>query len=384
MFTDRRAGEPILIADDSRRDTDSCVVIHGTEAESPPRETAFGFYYTPRAYAFPPLAPSISVNPPVLAEPYALELWAEKSTMNDILEPLAPRHNVTLVTGVVGELSATHRLWHVQRVLAHRKPTRILYVSEHDPAGDRMPVSVARKIEYLLRRDGLQDLDIRLNPLVLTRKQGEHYRLPRIPIKDFDKGKRNFEERRGEGAVELDVLEALHCGELGRIVEATIAGYREPTRRAERENVAIAAAARDAVREVRAAVLAEFESEITALRAAFDAMLAEIEVNPQALAVIAEQSAERSRAHVDAIAARAAAFRKLASDLYARMEAEIQDRVPAADEFDWAIPRDANESGDPLFDSTRDYLGQIDRFKHQLGQPTTWRGRQAKPERRSL
>jgi hypothetical protein len=40
--------------------------------------------------------------------------------------------------------------------------TRILYISDFDPAGAHMPVSVARKIEYLLRRDG-HDLDIRLD-----------------------------------------------------------------------------------------------------------------------------------------------------------------------------------------------------------------------------
>ena len=40
--------------------------------------------------------------------------------------------------------------------------------------------------------------------------------------KESDKGKARFEAQHGAGAVELDALEALHPGELRRIVEAAI------------------------------------------------------------------------------------------------------------------------------------------------------------------
>ena len=286
---------------------------------------------------------------------------------------MARRRNVTLVTGL-GELSFTH----VERVLLHRKPTRILYISDHDPAGDHMPVSVARKIEYLLRRDG-HDLDVRLDPLVLTREQVERYRLPRIPIKDSDKRKRNFEARHGdEGAVELDALEALHPGELARIVEAAIDRYREPTQQAARENNAVSHDVWVEVIEARDAVLAEFEAEIAAMRGGFEAAQAQIEVDQQALAAIAEQAVERSRAHVEAINARVAAFYERANDLWARITAEMRDRIPTADEFEWASPTVADEGDEPLFDSKRGYLDQIERYKRHLGQPTTWRRRPAK------
>jgi hypothetical protein len=73
----------------------------------------------------------------------------EKSTMNDILLPLARKLDVTLISGV-GELSITHCLALARRVREHGRRTRILYASDHDPAGQGMPVSVARKIEYFL------------------------------------------------------------------------------------------------------------------------------------------------------------------------------------------------------------------------------------------
>jgi hypothetical protein len=48
-----------------------------------------------------------------------------------------------------------------------------------------------------------------LTPLALTLAQVQQYRLPRIPIKESDRRKPGFEDTYGEGAVELDALEAL-------------------------------------------------------------------------------------------------------------------------------------------------------------------------------
>ena len=238
-FTDRRAGEPVFVAEDKDDKPDRGAMIGGYGAwlDDPPKEAAFFVQYFPKRFELPEL-PDAYVAVPEFGEPYALEVWCEKSTVNDILEPQAQRLNFTLITGL-GELSWTHCLWHVRRVLAHGKKTRILYISDFDPAGNRMPTSVARKIEILLRRDG-HDLDIRLDPILLTREQVERYRLPRIPIKSSDAGKKDFEDRFGEGAVELDALEAIHPGELARIVEAEVAFYRRPTRQAKGDNLALA------------------------------------------------------------------------------------------------------------------------------------------------
>jgi hypothetical protein len=52
----------------------------------------------------------------------------------------------------------------------------------------------------------------------LTREQAQQFNLPRIPIKESDLRRKGFEERNGEGAVELDALEALHPGELASLV----------------------------------------------------------------------------------------------------------------------------------------------------------------------
>jgi hypothetical protein len=122
-FVDRRAGEPTFVYIPDDEESEAEVIVTGDAIERPfPEQVP---RYTPRYYTFPPL-PALSVLPPEIVEPYAIEVWAEKSTMNDVLVPLARRLNVTVVTGV-GELSHTHCNKLVKRVLEHGRKTRILY-----------------------------------------------------------------------------------------------------------------------------------------------------------------------------------------------------------------------------------------------------------------
>lgn len=158
-------------------------------------------------------------------QPYMIELWFEKSTMNDILEPLCQRYSLNLVTGL-GELSITAIREFLRRAKRKGRPVRILYGADFDPAGIGMPVSVARKIEFFLSTDPLyQGLDIRLQPILLTREQIDEYDLPRVPVKNSDLRKASFEQAHGTGQVELDALEALYPGELASILEDAILQY---------------------------------------------------------------------------------------------------------------------------------------------------------------
>ena len=68
-----------------------------------------------------------------------------------------------------------------------------------------MPVSVSRKVEYFVRTLGLS-VDVRVFPVILTAEQVHAYHLPRMPIKDTERRRGGFEDRYGEGAVELDAL----------------------------------------------------------------------------------------------------------------------------------------------------------------------------------
>ena len=134
-------------------------------------------------------------------QPYHLEVWCEKSTMDDVLIPACRRYLANLVTGE-GEMSIT-AVWDLVRRLGKSgKPARIFYISDFDPAGQSIPRAVARKVEWMASDTGLQS-EVKLCPLVLTADQQREYRLPRTPIKDSERRRGGFEERHGEGAVEV-------------------------------------------------------------------------------------------------------------------------------------------------------------------------------------
>jgi len=156
-------------------------------------------------------------------QPYHLEIWCEKSTMNDILEPICQQYGINLVTGL-GELSITavHSL--IRRIRSITKPVRIFYITDFDPAGECMPMSIARKIEYFIRLNDTKE-HVRLKQIMLTADQCKSYQLLRKPIKDTEKRKDGFEIRHGAGATELDALEAQHPGEMARIIKNEVLRY---------------------------------------------------------------------------------------------------------------------------------------------------------------
>ena len=58
---------------------------------------------------------------------------------------------------------------------------------------------------------------------------------------------------------------------------------------------------------------------------------------------------------------------------------EMADAAPDADDFEWPEPREADEWPDPLFDSGRGYIEQIDRYKRHQDKPTSFKMPVLKP-----
>jgi hypothetical protein len=216
-FVDRRNPDPTIYLDDA--EADDGVITANTYDEEGRLESY--------SVSVPEIVrPKLRIFAPNIPQRYHLEIWCEKSTMNDILMPLGERYAGN-VTTALGEFSYTRCCEFVERAKASGKPVRILYISDFDPAGQLvMPVSLSRKIEHAIRTDDdASDLDIQVRRIVLTQEQCEEFGLPRTPSKDTDRRAAGFEERYGEGVTELDALEALHPGELERILEEEIERY---------------------------------------------------------------------------------------------------------------------------------------------------------------
>lgn len=164
-------------------------------------------------------------------QPFVVEIWIEKSTMEDVILPICRKYSVNYVPGV-GFQSITGSIKALKRIAkfamqGKQKPLRILYITDFDPGGFFMPDGVARQLEFWLNQFA-PNSDVKLNPLALTHDQVKHYNLPTTPIKETDKRMEKFKARFNvDGAVELDALEALRPGELKKIVESAITPYRD-------------------------------------------------------------------------------------------------------------------------------------------------------------
>ncbi len=281
--------------------------------------------------AFPDL-PAIEFTNDDFGPPALVEIWAEKTTMNGILIPLARRYGVNLVTGA-GEMSETSTRLFLDRVREGGVPGHILYVSDFDPAGRSMPVAVARKIEFALHQSG-EDLDVTLDPLVLTEQQCRDYRLPRTPIKESERRGAKFEERFGRGATELDALEALHSGELAKIVAAGIERHIDPDH-ARRHAVALQEYRHQLV-EISREVHDQHSAEIDGLRDEYGDL-------------VTSASDWKGRA--------ASVFKRIADHL----------QEVAVSGFEPPDPAPRPSAPEPLFSSGRNYLDQMEAYRRWQG-----------------
>jgi hypothetical protein len=253
-FIDRRNAKPLIYLPVGSRSGSLCLINNAPDVEL--------------ASAMPDL-PALYLIRPTNLQRYHIELWCEKTTANDILEPIARKNGCNVITGM-GELSQTACVNVVERAAQSGLPVRILYISDFDPGGLSMPVAVARKIEHRLYLKNL-DLDIQVRPIALTLEQCQKFRLPRTPIKEGERRAAAFEERFGDGATELDALEALHPGELQRIIEREIDRYFDDS---------IDECVRDKAAEVEYTlskinrnIQAEHRAEIKALKSAWERMV---------------------------------------------------------------------------------------------------------------
>jgi hypothetical protein len=261
---------------------------------------------------------------------FIVEVWIEKSTQNDWLLPLCRRRNVNLVVGI-GEQSETRSRELAFRASQQNAPARVIYLSDLDPGGRSMPKAVARKVEFTIRKFDL-DADLQLIPLVLTPEQCREYRLPRTPIKETERRKDKFEQTFGVGATELDALEALHPGEMARLLEAEIDNFldRGLEQRVWTEDNEYQRWAG----QIERGTYEQHQEKIERLKASF--------------AKITDALRE---------------WEDEAEELWSTITAELEEKMPYTDHVAVPTPEVPGETNRfVLFDSKRDYFTQIDHY----------------------
>jgi hypothetical protein len=302
-----------------------------------------------------PLAPALTVPDASVAgydyqpadQPLLLEVWVEKTTADDLLEPLCQRLGANLVSGP-GYQSITNTVRLLERCKEHGKPGHVVYIADFDPAGSTMPPAVARQLEYYRERD-FPEVEVSLDRVALTADQVVEHKLPRKPIKESDRRRAKFEDRYGEGAVELDALEAIVPGELARIVRQAIVAKQDPVLRS--RLVQADAAARYSAREEWAEATAHIRGQIADIKREIGEI---IEPYREPIAEIASE-----------LNGKLAPYQERIDDLEGALD-------EARDEFDPELPGRPEPAVPPigdsvLFDSRRDWAAQLERYRRETG-----------------
>ena len=340
-FADKRNPDPVLVRQYSTLPTPG-VMIHDCD------------WWTPRIDA--DLASDIDWQIPDVrttgytasdhdAQPFHLELISEKSTMDDVIIPLCRQLGINYAP-FTGFASITGAVEMLKRTRQANKDCIVFYISDFDPAGSFMPPSVARQLEFW-RPQYAPDQQVLLKPIVLTLDQVKQYQLPPVPIKESDKRQDNFLTKYGVlGATELDALEALHPGELAKVIRREVAPWRDSGAYAKQYHANCEADERVSeqwnaisrphewrlkrLREQAKTICEQYQDALESLRQAMNADMEPI-----------EQELERLQLAIKA-------------DF-----ADFDPVLPDAYESPITLP----ETFDGLFDSRRDYLDQLSAYK---------------------
>jgi len=160
-------------------------------------------------------------------QPSALVIFGEKSSLEDVLLPIAQRYGADLFLGP-GEISDTLAHTMAQHAAEDGRKLAVITATDFDPAGRQMPVSIARKLQAF--RDAFfPGLRFEVVPAALTREQVRELRLPSTPLKPGDPRAAPWRRAFGHQQTEIDALATLRPDLLRRIVETALEPYYDRT-----------------------------------------------------------------------------------------------------------------------------------------------------------
>jgi len=160
-------------------------------------------------------------------QPCALTIFGEKTSLEDVLLPIARRFEADLYLPA-GEISDSllHRM--ARDGAADGRTMVVFVLADCDPAGHQMAVSIGRKLQAL-RDLYFSTLEFEVVSVALTVEQVRDLGLPSTPLKDTEKRADRWREAFGVEQTEIDALATLRPSALEEIVNAAIAPYYDTT-----------------------------------------------------------------------------------------------------------------------------------------------------------
>jgi hypothetical protein len=160
-------------------------------------------------------------------QPYKIVLFGEKSSLADVLSPIAENYEADLYLPT-GEISDTlmHRMASI--ALRDGRPMVVLCFSDADPAGWQMPISIGRKLQaFCTLLPGMPDFAV--YRVALTPQQVGEYGLPSTPLKDTELRADKWRTAWGVEQTEVDALASLRPELLDQIARQALDGFFDHT-----------------------------------------------------------------------------------------------------------------------------------------------------------
>src|SRR5262249_25293716 len=223
------------------------------------------------------LEPTPVVEGFVPRQAFHFVIFGEKASLESVLLPIARAKQADLYLPT-GEISDT-LLFRICRDAAEDgRPLVLFTISDCDPAGYQMPISISRKLQAF--RDLLfPKLKFEVVPVALTPEQVRELDLPSTPLKEGEKRADRWVEAFGIQQTEVDALLALRPDALREIVETAFIPYFDDTLedRVEAAEAAWMEQAQQAIdAQINPAVLAAVRAEATAKLSELRAAIADL------------------------------------------------------------------------------------------------------------
>jgi hypothetical protein len=223
-------------------------IIHRKARVNPQAALSIGLDVTiPDAADIEPLAIARGFVP---RQAYHFVIFGEKSSLEDVVLPIAQQFEADLYLPT-GEISDTLVYQIAKEADADGRPLVLFTLSDCDPAGRQMPVSIARKLQAF-RDLFFPELQFEVVQVALTVDQVREEGLPSTPLKEGEKRADRWREAFGVEQTEIDALTTpTKRSVLQRILRQAFASYIDPTlpRRVNEAKAAWSVEAQEAIDE---------------------------------------------------------------------------------------------------------------------------------------
>ena len=172
------------------------------------------------------LRPQARINGFTGSQPYHLILIGEKSSLRDVLGPIADSHGADLYLPA-GDPSDTMFYKMAKSGVDDTRPMVVLYFADSDPSGWNMPIVASRKLQAF-KASLFEELEFQVHRVALTPDHVRQFDLPGTPLKASERRADTWRAAMGTEQTEIDALATLQPDLLRTMARDAITPFFDP------------------------------------------------------------------------------------------------------------------------------------------------------------